>query len=512
MLDLVIADCENRAESRIRDIVLLRLEPDEFTVWLWAEALRRPRERGELYLFNLAPPFGHLPVNLGQLNWDWCCEGLAVFKLIPSAFELHFGDARIPSTSVSLEAGQTLRDVLRSIPAACSNNEPLFAAVEIACLHGSFARSTKSLQEFLEEIVVPDLRSTVSTRECSAEVSLDDKLRAVRRVSLWTPGTSEIEFIAFYAPLVGEVEARRLWTISRTSIAAVAAGEFEKQVVIGSELASLVPSNSILAGEAAYFKGEGFRLLADIEPLPERKEDLRAQAVEQYAKASALLVNDPRPLRALGRITELRGDFDGALKYFKIAKGLCLSEMSRDSVASQLDLAHEILRTTRHFIHCLLDVRETNPGSVWHRVQKEQELQGYLQECENLHFEHMPRFQVEPEWYYIEWFMGFVFLAKAWGSLGKFAQMQRMLVNALDARRRILRPSTTLSSVERANIEWWLAVAKTGTAGFEPGFTRAIDRLEVAIAKNDAASVGTAIEDLVGPFVPPWSSIPKHDN
>jgi hypothetical protein len=477
---------------------------DEFTVWVWSETLRNMVEPAELYLFNVTPPHGNLPANLAQLSWRWRCGGLVVFKLIPTTFEIHFGEVKTPPAHTYLQPGRTLLAVLQSIPPKPEDTELAGAIAEIACTRGSLVRSKKSLEEYLRDIVVSEMHSEASFPVRST-VTLEDKLRGVRRVSIWTPGMTENAFLQFYAPLIGKGEAQQLWTISRSSIEAVAKGDFAKQVSLSTELASIVPENSVLAGEAAYFKGEGLRLLADIDPVPAKREELRAQAIEQYAQASILLDKDPRPLRGLGRITELKGDLDGALKYFTIAKGLCLIEGAHNSLTSDLDLAHEILRTTRHFVHCLLDIRTTNPASVWHRVRKEQELQGYLQECENLHLEHMPRFQVDPEWYYIEWFMGFVFLARAWGSLGHYAQMQRTLVKALDARRRMLRTSAQLSTVERANLDWWIRVAKTGTDGFEPEFATAVGRLEEALEENDFAGLELAIEDIVGPFVPPWS-------
>ena len=503
--ELVIADADNTADSRLEEIILLKLEPDEFAVWLWVPKFRTITIGAELYLYNLAPPIGYLPIKLGRLDWNWYCDGLVVFKLIATSFQLHFSDTRNPASHYCLEPGQTLLSILRSLPACSTDIGPLIAIAELASGKASFVRATKTLESFLSEFIVPILRNAERFKKTTTRTSVEDKLRTVRRLSLWTPGTTESDFMEFYKRFLGDADARHLWQISQTSINAVAKGDFGKQVAAGTELASLVPQNSVLAGEAAYFKGEGLRLLADMEPSADRKENLRAEAVEEYTRASAILNNDPRPLRGLGRITELKGNFDGALTYFTIAKGLCLSESKRESAASLLDIAHEILRTSRHFIHCLLDIRETNLASVWHRLRKELELEGYLRESENLHLEHMPKFQAVPDWYYIEWFMGFVFLAKAWGSLDKFVQMQRMLVKALDARRRILGSSTALTIVERANLEWWLGIAKTYFDKCDPEFAAGVNRLQVALSKNDATAVAIAIEEIIGPIVSPWT-------
>lgn len=261
----------------------------------------------------------------------------------------------------------------------------------------------------------------------------------------------------------------------------------------------------MLAGEAAYFKAEGLRLLADLEtPGSRRQTALLNEALQTYERASQLLPNDPRPLRGQGRITEQAQDFDGALKHFKLAWGLCLAESSRTTTVPELDLAHEILRSTRHFIHCLLDIRSTNPSSDWHRDQKERELEGYLQMCESLHLESMTRFESEPDWYYIEWFMGFVFLAKAWGAVGNRERMQQDLVFALDARRRIMKPTLSLSAVETANLQWWLAVARTQGNVLTPDFMKKVERLDSAVKSGDAAAVHRAIADVVGWYISPW--------
>lgn len=504
MPTLVIADRENNPDSRL-PAVLLRINTDDFGVWVWVSGLRRLEERKELHLFNLTPPGTNREADLGQVRWDWYCGGLVFLKLIPAAFAIHFSEARSSPVQSAPKPGETLWSALVSIPLSCEDESVAVAIADSACNQGSPSGST-TLEEFLKNIIVPDNRQDSGP---TTSRSLDDKLKAIRRVSIWTPGANEYDFVQFYGSVLGEPEARRLWNLSRASIDAVAKGDFQKQVSLGTELASVVPDNSILAGEAAYFKGEGLRLLADIEPTSAKKDEFRAEAIAEYAHASALLGKDPRPVRGLGRIAELRGDLDGALKYFKIAKGLCLTESAGDSVMSPFDLAHEILRTTRHFVHCLLDIRATNPASEWHRVHKENELQGYLQECENLHVEHMPRFQSDPEWYYIEWFMGFVFLAKAWGALGKFHKMQTMLAQALDARRRILGASMALTVVERANLDWWLAVAKSGSQGFDSDFAKLVDRFAASVAANELATLASRIEDIVRFAVPPWTLAQK---
>ena len=119
----------------------------------------------------------------------------------------------------------------------------------------------------------------------------------------------------------------------------------------------------------------------------------------------------------------------------------------------------------------------------------------------------MPKFAGEPEWYYIEWFMGFVFIAKAWAAVGNYTRMQTSLALALDARRRIMKATESLSAVERANLEWWLAVARGPGNVFAADFTKRLDRLDQTLKSPDAAATAAAIDDIVGPFVPPWGEL-----
>ncbi|EKD99300.1 MAG: hypothetical protein ACD_23C00027G0001, partial [uncultured bacterium] len=90
-------------------------------------------------------------------------------------------------------------------------------------------------------------------------------------LDLWTPGPTEIDLIAHYEPIVGKELAQQLWTLSRASISAVANGDFDRQVALGSELQRIAGANTYLQGEAAYFVAEGLRLRADIEANAQRK-------------------------------------------------------------------------------------------------------------------------------------------------------------------------------------------------------------------------------------------------
>lgn len=504
-MKLALADADETPASRIEDVVLLRVVPDALVVWIWSDVLRSGTPTNALHLFNINPPVGRLPADLGPLDSRWTYSGIAAVTIPGETFEKNLGHLVPGPVSHPLPPGSNLRAIVDAFSSNTSDLQTLQAVVIAASLNVEALLAMTTLSEHLGRVTVPDHTDSLDRPNAASLPTAPDKLRAVRRLSLWTPGANETEFITFYSPLFGEPDARRMWELNRASVTAVANGQFQRQVDLGDGLGRLVPERSVLAGEASYFKAEGLRLLADIEPNPDRKSELRASAVDAYRRAQDLLPDDPRPLRGLGRLSELAQDFSTALKYFTLAKGLCLTEMTRNSTISELDLAHEILRSTRHFIHCLLDIRASNTSSVWHREHKERELEGYLQQCENLHRECMPKFLAAPDWYYIEWFMGLVFIGKAWGAIGKYQQMQVSLALALDARRRIMRPAPSLSNVERANLQWWLGVARGPGGVFDAGFLRKLDKFDQAL-RQDGPMVQVAIDEIVQPFVPPWSA------
>jgi len=329
-------------------------------------------------------------------------------------------------------------------------------------------------------------------------------LGAAPPLDLWTPGPARQGVIAYYEPIVGREMAQRLWTISKSAISAVASGDFQRQVEIGRELERLAPDHAYLIAEGAYFAAEGLRLLADVERSSERVAELQKLALDDYHRAAAALPHDPRPVRGIGRIFEVQGQYDKALSHLHRAKGLCLTGLAATDATSRPDLAHEMLRTTRHFIHCLLDMRTTNPLSQWHRENKRQELEGLIAECENYHRDYMPTFKNAESWWHIEWFMGLVFLARAWVQLGYPERAKPGLVYALDARRNLMGHDAHLSAVERANLRWWLSVAKDRTIAFGPRSRDLLDRLAAAVNKGERRAVHQVIDDLLLPELPPW--------
>ncbi len=324
-------------------------------------------------------------------------------------------------------------------------------------------------------------------------------------LDLWTPGPSRDEIVAHYAPLVGDDTAQELVVLSESAIAAVGAGDFAAQLDVGQRLLALGTDNKYLQAEGAYLSAEGFRLLADVEQDPSRAAELQRKALEQYRIASELLPTDPRPLRGIGRTLEVRGQYDEALRAFTDAKGLCLTHLARSGADQRPDVAHETLRTTRHLIHCILDIRNTNALSDWNRETNTRLLEGYLFESDEFHRQLLPRFSHSKSWWLIEWFMGFVFLARAWGDVGNTQRMRYALGFALEARRKLMDSEEPLSTVERSNLRWWLAVARERAAAFTPRTRQLLDQLRESLDKNDSRLVFRLIDDILLPAKAPWA-------
>jgi len=323
-------------------------------------------------------------------------------------------------------------------------------------------------------------------------------------LDLWTPGLSRAEIIAHYSPLVGDDTAHQLVVLSESAIAAVGGGDFAAQLAIGQRLIALDTGNKYLQAEGTYLSAEGYRLLADVEPTPSLAAELQQKALEHYRIASELLPEDPRPLRGIGRTLEVQGEYDDAFRAFTDAKGICLRHIARSGVGLRPDVAHETLRTTRHLIHCLLDIRSTNPLTDWRRENKTRQLEGLLFESENFHRELLPQFRHNQSWYLIEWFMGFVFLARAWGEVGNSECMQRSLAFALDARRKLMNHEEPLSNIERSNLRWWIAVAKERATSFAPRTWQLIEQLSESLDSGDSRVVYRLIDDILLPTTAPW--------
>jgi len=322
---------------------------------------------------------------------------------------------------------------------------------------------------------------------------------------LWTPGHAKAVLVSHYEELVGQETANELWTLSQAGVSAVAGGDFARQIVLGEKLVELAPNIDFLKAKGTYFAAEGLRLLAVLEKDSQKADEMQNLALEKYHSASDVLPQDPSPLRGIGRTLQVMGKYDEALAYYVRAKGLCLTGLASADAEVRLDLAHEILRTSRHLIHCYLEIMATNALSLWNRENKRHELEGLLVECENFHRERMPAFRTAPSWWLIEWFMGLVLIARAWAQLGRPDRARTCFVHALDARRKLLGNEGELNAVERDNLRWWLATARDSSAGFDSHSRDLIERMGSAIESGQLECIRRIIDDLLLPMLPPWN-------
>ena len=322
---------------------------------------------------------------------------------------------------------------------------------------------------------------------------------------LLTPGFTADQIGEIYKAEVGTELSNILSSCFEDAIQSVAEGDFRSQVRIGEQIAEYACECPEFKGVGLYFCGEGWRLLGDLENDSEKRNNAYNQAEENYNKSIECSPDDPRPIRGLGRLYELRGCFDEALMNFDKAKGLALLGHSNPLFVNKRHyFAHELLRITRHNIYCLLDVKETNPYSKWHREHKSREIEGYIIESENRHREHMMLFKTHDRWYQIEWFMGLVFLAKAWASMKNQERMIYCLLHALLMRRKMFKDQENLGKIERANLQWWLDVSSSSGMRLNRTFERGIEKLRYALMNDEHGEVIKIIDDILIPISPPW--------
>jgi len=331
---------------------------------------------------------------------------------------------------------------------------------------------------------------------------------AVTLPDIWTPGYSKEHFTRGYSAQFGTTVGAEIWRLSQRAIQAVAFGDFQEQVRIAAELRSMADGNAFLLAESSYFSAEGLRLLGDIEENETKRRDLRARADAEYRAAIERNPSDPRPLRGLGRTLELQDHYDEALQLFTQAKGLSLQQSLTDPKRTPA-LAHELLRSTRHLVHCVLAIKRSNVGN-WNREHKVRQIEGYVIECENFHRELLPFFRGSERWWRIEWFMGLTFIAKAWAALGNKQGVHRALIHALVARRKIMSSITAeLEPVERANLHWWLSGALGTPEAFSRDSLRLVELIAESVHRGSASDARTLIDALLFAEIPPWESVPN---
>lgn len=331
-------------------------------------------------------------------------------------------------------------------------------------------------------------------------IELDD----IDLPDLLTPGPATTQIRQIYEPQIGAQLAETLQEHSTNAILAVENGDFGAQSTIGVQIAEEAAEFPNIRGVGLYFSGEGLRLSADLERNPSKRANLYRQAAGKYYEASQLLPSDPRPIRGIARIKEREDLFDEAMEGFSRAEGLVLVSKFRRGVSYRKPfLDHEYLRVIRHKMHCLFDLREKSPNNVWNREHKRQELYGLVVRCDNLHHELMGSFNGRRRWWQIEWFMGLVFLAKAWGSLRQGDRMFVCLLHALSFRRSMFADSKVLNDIERSNLKWWVEVALLFRDLLTKQFVRSVEQLQAALFENNDVAVLVRVDDLVREIRPP---------
>ena len=166
---------------------------------------------------------------------------------------------------------------------------------------------------------------------------------------LLSPGYSKNDFIKIYRMFVGKGDAEYLYLLSNKAITSVVDGDFKTKIEIGKELIKF-EDNTFLTAEGFYFCAEGLRSLMDFVVSPEQKKDLLNKALKNYTIASSIIPNDPRPVRGIGRILQLKGNYHEAIYKFLYAKGLCYQGIYSSRENQRLDLEHEMIRISRHFV------------------------------------------------------------------------------------------------------------------------------------------------------------------
>jgi hypothetical protein len=150
-----------------------------------------------------------------------------------------------------------------------------------------------------------------------------------------------------------------------------------------------------------------------------------------------------------------------------------------------------------------LDIRANNSNNAWNLEHKSHELHGLVVQCDNLHNELMSSFKTRQRWWKIEWFMGLVFLAKAWGKLKQSDRMLLCLLHALSVRRQMLLNSETLTQVERANFEWWINVALSSKEFLTGQLVASVEKFQMALFQKKDADAIRQIDEMIRHIQPP---------
>ena len=300
-------------------------------------------------------------------------------------------------------------------------------------------------------------------------------------------------------------------TLTQTAdraVASVEAGDFMVQEQVGRKLLTLSEHVPPLASAGHYFVAEGLRLQADLKSGSDRKL-LLLGAMDEYEMSRELDPLSVRAIRGLARTYEVLGDPEEATKLFQFGYVAALQQLAdsdRTDQTHRLELSHEILRVTRHYVHCLAELRNTDQIAFrGYRVTVD-ELHVLTRESSAFHRTRLPLFSAYKRWSHIEWFMGLTLLAKSYIAIGDNFRAAQELCFAFLERRSMLNTEQPLTPIDVANLTWWLGTAfQLGTEPV-PGWFAALEQLARTLGEGNDVPVLVALDALgrvMAPMLPP---------
>jgi len=336
---------------------------------------------------------------------------------------------------------------------------------------------------------------------------------ALRRISPVVPPASERDLPDIFTPgfdhgllrgalsrLLAQDQINKVLTISTNATVAVEMGNFARQVELGEELLAVAGEIPEFQAAGLHFAAEGYRLLADIESNPTRQSQLRQLSSEHYTDALRISPTHPSAYRGLARLKEVAGDLGEAARLFEAAYGYAVAGFAAGrTLQIAPSFAHEILRTSRHRLHCIVTIKNSTPASHLNSEVSEAEIRGDLEEADRYHRDLLARFRSHPRWMYIECFMAMVFLARAWGSVGNGQQAEIYFLEALHARRRLLGTTSELTTVEVSNLRWWSTTVTTTSGLTGTLYQQAVRLSSLLQGAINHAAVLAFIDEIIRP-------------
>lgn len=364
----------------------------------------------------------------------------------------------------------------------------------------SWIGDLKNRDPHLQDESTPKPDTPAKASPSSAVVRARDARSEHPLPDVFTPGISSDNLRAALSSVISGEQIERVINISRSAITAVEEGDFAKQAELGEDLIAVAGELPDFHASGMYFAAEGYRLLADIEADSSLKSEFRGLAADYYADAIRLMPEAPSAYRGLGRIREIEGNLDDAMRLFDIAHGYALAGYAAGSTLPRAPaLAHEILRTSRHRLHCILGMKQSDPHSKWNLEVNAHEIQGDTAKADRHHREYMKLFRSNPRWMYIEGFMAMVFLARAWGAARNTTSAAHYFLEALFARRRLLDSGRDLTIVEIANLRWWSSNV-LATEGLRTQFYEEAESLAAMLnSPIDALALLRRVDEIIQP-------------